>query len=153
MNSDETDDGRAPKRVQNDNKSRRERGIEILRRVVGDEFYERRQKTTNCFNQDVRRLSEEYCFGEIWTRPGLPAKIRSLLCIGMLTALDRATELRIHINGAINNGCTVVEIKETLLQTVIYCGLPAGVDAIRIAEEALRERGIELGEVTSPARD
>jgi 4-carboxymuconolactone decarboxylase len=126
-------------------KSRRERGVDILRHVVGDELYEKRRNSTNGFNEDVRRLSEEYCFGEIWTRPGLAPKIRSLLCIGMLTALNRATELRIHINGAINNGCTVQEIKEVLLQSVIYCGLPAGVDAIRIAEEALRERGIDLG--------
>jgi 4-carboxymuconolactone decarboxylase len=134
-------------------KSRRDRGTDILRHVVGDEFYQRRQKSTNAFNQDVRRLSEEYCFGEIWTRPGLPPKIRSLLCIGMLAALNRSTELRIHIGGALNNGCTPEEIKEVLLQAVIYCGLPAGVDGMRIAEEVLRERGIELGGATLPMHD
>ncbi len=126
-------------------KSRREQGVTILRHVVGEEIYERRTKSTNGFNEDVRRLSEEYCFGEIWTRPGLPAKTRSLVCLAMLTALNRSIELRIHVGGALNNGCTVEEIKEVLLQTVIYCGLPAGVDAIRTAEEVLRERGIDLG--------
>jgi 4-carboxymuconolactone decarboxylase len=133
-----------------DRKSRREKGIEILRHVVGDEFYQQRKKSTNRFNQDVRRLSEEYCFGEVWARPGLPPKMRSIACLAMLTALNRSRELQIHIGGALNNGCTVDEIKEVLLQTVIYCGLPAGVDAIRMAEEVFRERGIELGEPTSP---
>lgn len=128
--------------------SRRDRGIAILRHVVGEDMYQRRSATTNGFNQDVRRLSEEYCFGEIWTRPGLPAKTRSLVCLAMLTALNRSTELRIHVGGALNNGCTVEEIREVLLQTVIYCGLPAGVDAIRTAEEVLRERGIDLGIAT-----
>lgn len=133
--------------ARNDN-TRREKGLAILRHVVGEETYERRTNSTNGFNQDVRRLSEDYCFGEIWTRPGLPAKTRSLVCLAMLTALNRSTELRIHVGGALNNGCTPEEIKEVLLQTVIYCGLPAGVDAIRTAEEVLRERGIDLGEAT-----
>ena len=125
---------------------RREEGIAILRHVVGEEFYQRRVDTTNGFNQDVRELSEDYCFGEIWTRPGLPARTRSLICLAMLTALNRAHELRIHVGGALNNGCTPQEIKEVLLQAVIYCGLPAGVDALKVAEEVLRERGIDLGE-------
>lgn len=134
-----------------DKAARREKGIEIMRHVIGDEFYQRRQATTNGFNQDVRRLSENYCFGEVWTRPGLPANIRSLLCIGMLAALNRSHELKIHIGGALNNGCTVEEIKEALLQAVIYCGLPAGVDGFRLAEEVFRERGIDLGEpMTDP---
>lgn len=129
-------------------KTRREKGVAILRHVVGEDIYKRRTNSTNGFNQDVRRLSEEYCFGEIWTRPGLPPKTRSLVCLAMLTALNRSTELRIHVGGALNNGCTPEEIKEVLLQTVIYCGLPAGVDAIRTAEEVLLERGIDLGEAT-----
>ncbi len=126
---------------------RRAGAADILRQVVGDEFFEKRKNSMNGFNQDVRMLSEEYCFGEIWTRPGLPPKLRSLICLGMLTALNRSVELRIHIGGALNNGCTPEEIKEALLQTVIYCGLPAGVDALRTAEDVFRERGIDLGEV------
>ena len=120
----------------------RERGREILRAVVGDEVFQKREKGHSAFNDDLRRLSEEYCFGTIWDRPGLSRKTRSLLCISMLTALNRPAELRLHIGGAINNGCTIEEIKEALLQSVIYCGLPAGVEGFRIAEEVLHERGL-----------
>ena len=130
--------------------TRRENGVEILRHVIGQASFERRLESTNGFNQDVRRLSEEYCFGEIWSRPGLPAKLRSLLCIAMLTALNRQAELRIHIGGALNNGCSPDEVKEVLLQAVIYCGLPAGVEGFRLAEEVFRERGIEPGQASGP---
>ena len=141
----------APETVES--KARREQGVEIMRHVVGEDLYQRRKISTTGFNQEIRRLSEEYCFGEIWTRPGLTPKIRSIACLAMLTALNRSTELRIHIGGALNNGCTVEEIKEVFLQATIYCGLPAGVDAIRTAEEVFRERGLDLGEVTIPAID
>jgi len=124
--------------------SRRERGAEIMRSVIGDKYFQKRRESTNGFNEAIRRLSEEYCFGEIWSRPGLDKKVRSLLCISMLIALNRGNELRLHVNGALNNGCTVDEIKEVLLQATVYCGLPSGVEGVRIAEEALRERGIEL---------
>lgn len=123
-------------------KTRQEQGREILREVVGDAVFNRREETRSAFNQDLRELSEEYCFGTIWNRPGLPRKTRSLLCVAMLTALNRPAELRLHVGGALNNGCTVEEIKEVLLQAVIYCGLPAGVEGVRIAEEVLRERGL-----------
>jgi 4-carboxymuconolactone decarboxylase len=124
--------------------ARRQQGAEILRGVIGDQYFSKRALSTNSFNKDVRRLSEEYCFGEIWARPGLEQKTRSMLCISMLVALNRGAELRLHVNGAINNGCTIEEVKEVLLQAVIYCGLPAGVEGFRIAEETLRERGIDL---------
>jgi 4-carboxymuconolactone decarboxylase len=126
-------------------KARREAGLNIMRQVIGEQYFVRRQNSGNPFNADLRRLSEEYCFGEIWARSGLERKFRSLLCIAMLVALNRGNELRLHVNGAINNGCTVEEIKEVLLQATIYCGLPSGVEGMRIAEETLRERGIEIG--------
>lgn len=126
-------------------KARGETGLDIMRQVIGEQYFVRRQNNGNAFNADLRRLSEEYCFGEIWARPGLERKFRSLLCIAMLVALNRGNELRLHVNGAINNGCTVEEIKEVLLQATIYCGLPSGVEGTRIAEEALRERGIDIG--------
>lgn len=122
--------------------ARRERGRRILQEVVGDAVFERREKALTPFNADLRALSEEYCFGTIWDRPGLPRQTRSLLCLAMLTALNRSSELKLHIGGALNNGCTVEQIKEALLQSVIYCGLPAGVEAFRVAEEVLRERGL-----------
>jgi 4-carboxymuconolactone decarboxylase len=130
--------------------SRREVGLDIMRRVIGEQYFAKRQSNTNAFNADLRCLSEEYCFGEIWARPGLERKFRSMLCIAMLVALNRGHELRLHVSGAINNGCTVEEIKEVLLQATVYCGLPSGVEGVRIAEEALRELGIELGEANKP---
>jgi 4-carboxymuconolactone decarboxylase len=133
--------------------SRREQGRDILKSVIGDAYFAKREASTNRFNADLRRLSEEYCFGEIWARSGLEPKTRSLLCIAILVALNRGAELRLHINGAINNGATVDEVKEALLQAVIYCGLPAGVEGFRIAEETLRERGIDLGPAEGRAPD
>lgn len=121
----------------------KERGREIMAEVIGQEHFDKREASTNSFNADARRLSEEYCFGTIWDRPGLPRKTRSMLCLATLTALNRGTELRAHVNGALNNGCTVEEIKEVLLQQIIYCGLPAGLESIRIAEEVFTARGLD----------
>lgn len=121
----------------------RETGRRIMSEVIGQDYFDKREASTNAFNADARRLSEEYCFGTIWDRPGLPRKTRSLLCLATLTALNRGTELRAHVNGALNNGCTVDEIKEVFLQQIIYCGLPAGLESIRIAEEVFAQRGIE----------
>ena len=121
---------------------KRERGRQIMREVLGADYFNRREATTNDFNAPIRRFSEENCFGEIWSRPGLERKFRSMLCIAMLTALNRPHEIRIHINTAVNNGCTVEEIQEVLLQTVAYCGLPACIDSFRIAEDVLGERDL-----------
>ena len=121
---------------------KRERGRQIMREVLGADYFNRREATTNDFNAPIRRISEENCFGEIWSRPGLERKFRSMLCIAMLTALNRPHEIRIHINTAVNNGCTVEEIQEVLLQTVAYCGLPACIDSFRIAEDVLGERSL-----------
>ncbi len=121
---------------------KRERGRQIMREVLGADYFNRREATTNDFNAPIRRFSEENCFGEIWSRPGLERKFRSMLCIAMLTALNRPHEIRIHINTAVNNGCTVEEIQEVLLQTVAYCGLPACIDSFRIAEDVLGERSL-----------
>ncbi len=121
---------------------RREIGREILREVIGEDYFKNRDAGTNSFNADSRRLSEEYCFGEIWNRPGLDRKTRSLLCLAMTTALNRQQEFKSHVNGALNNGLSVTEIKEALLQTIIYCGLPAGLEAIRNAEEVFKSRGL-----------
>ena len=120
----------------------RETGRSILREVIGQDYFDRRETSTNAFNADARRLSEEYCFGEIWSRPGLDRKTRSLLCVAMMVALNRQHELRIHLGTALTNGATADEVKEVLLQSVIYCGLPAGLEGFRVAEEVLAERGM-----------
>lgn len=119
----------------------RTRGLDVLAAVAGEDYIRKRQDTTSDFNRDLRQLSE-LCMGTVWTRPGLPRTTRSLLCIGMLTALGRQAELRIHIHGAFNNGCSQQEVKEAILQSVLYCGFPAAGEANRICEEVIAERGL-----------
>jgi len=120
----------------------RARGRKFMIENLGEAYVSKRDATTNAFNAPLRALGEGYAFGEIWTRPGLERKTRSMLCLVMLTALNRPHEIRIHVNSAINNGCTVEEIQEVLLQTAIYCGIPAAIDAFAVAEDVLRERGL-----------
>ncbi len=121
---------------------RNERGRTIMREVIGETYFAAREASTNPFNADARRMSEEYCFGDVWDRPGLDRRTRSLVNIGLMTAMNRDAELRAHVNGAINNGCSVEEIKEVLLQCIIYCGLPAGLHATKLAEEVLGKLGL-----------
>ncbi|MCC7272840.1 MAG: carboxymuconolactone decarboxylase family protein [Alphaproteobacteria bacterium] len=120
--------------------SKQETGRQIMREVLGTSYMERRDQSTNDFNAPLRRFSEESCFGEVWSRPGLPRTVRSLLCVVMLTALGRTAEFRIHVGAALNNGCTPEEIQEAIYQAAVYCGLPAANESFRIAEEVLRER-------------
>lgn len=94
-------------------------------------------QSASAFGQPLQRLVTEYCWGAVWTRPGLGRQARSLINLAMLTALGRYDELGLHVRGAINNGCTVTEIQEVLLQTAVYCGVPAAVNAFRVAEKAL----------------
>ncbi|QRG04638.1 carboxymuconolactone decarboxylase family protein [Xanthobacter dioxanivorans] len=118
---------------------RRERGREIMREVLGEEYFNRRDKSTNDFNAPLRCYSERTCFGDAWDRPGLERRERSLILLGMLTALNRPHELKTHVRAAVRNGLSVAEIQEVLYLTAVYCGLPAAVDSFRIAEETLRE--------------
>ena len=120
----------------------RNNGRAILGEVIGKTYLERRDASTNDFNRPLRQFSETYAFGDIWARPGLERKVRSMLCMAMLTALGKPEELRLHVNSAINNGCTVEEIQEVLYQTVAYCGIPATIEAFKVAEAVLTERGL-----------
>ena len=122
--------------------AKRETGRALMRQVLGEEYMARRDASTNEFNAPLRRFSEENAFGDVWQRPGLDPKFRSLLCIAMLTALNRPAEIRIHVGSALNNGATMSEIREVLLQSVLYCGIPAAIDATKVAEEVLKERGL-----------
>jgi len=119
-----------------------ERGREILRSSLGAEHFEKRERSKNSFNRSMKVLAEEYAFGEIWARPGLPPKIRSMLVVAMLAAMGKSTELKTHVNGALNNGCTPEELEELMLQVAVYCGLPAGFEALRVAEGVVTERGL-----------
>ena len=124
-----------------DIEDQRNRGRQLLGEVIGQEYLAKRDASTNDFNRPLRNFSETYAFGDIWSRPGLPRKVRSMLCMAMLTALGKPEELRLHVNSALNNGCTVEEIQEVLYQTVAYCGIPATIEAFKVAEAVLRERG------------
>ena len=122
--------------------SRRNRGRAVLAEVLGEEYLRQRDASTTPFKQPLRELSEAVAFGDVWTRPGLDRKVRSMLCLAMLTALNRPEELRLHVVSAMNNGCTVGEIQEVLFQTVVYCGFPATQQAFRVAEETLKANGL-----------
>ena len=115
-------------------------GRQVMGEVLGEAYCARRDATTNDFNAPIRRLSEDFAYGSLWTRPGIDRKTRSLVTLGMLTALNRPHEMGNHLEGAINNGCTVEEIRETLTHTVAYCGFPAAIDALRSAEAFLRDK-------------
>jgi 4-carboxymuconolactone decarboxylase len=113
------------------------RGLAIRREVLGDEYVDAATFNATDFTRPLQELVTEYCWGEVWSRPGLPREIRSLLNIAMLTALNRPHELELHIAGARRNGCSDDQIMETLLQAAIYCGVPAAVDAFRTARGVL----------------
>jgi len=114
-----------------------ERGLAVRREVLGDEYVDRALAAATPLTADLQRLVTEFCWGAIWTRPGLERKVRSLVNIGMFVALNRPHELRTHVRAALTNGCTKEEIVEVLLQGTIYCGVPAGIDSFRAAREVL----------------
>lgn len=116
-----------------------EEGLSIRRQVLGDEYVDRALENADEFSWPLQELVTKYCWGEVWGRPGLELRTRSLINIAMLTALNRPQELRIHVHGALRNGCTREEIQEVLLQTAIYCGVPAALDAFKQARAILDE--------------
>jgi 4-carboxymuconolactone decarboxylase len=117
-------------------------GERIMGELMGDDYLVRRAQQRNAFNGVLQDYSAEVCFGRVWARTELDRKLRSVVNIAMLVALNRPNQLRHHIEGALNNGCSVDEIQEILLQTAVYCGLPAAGEGFRIAEEVLREQGL-----------
>ncbi|MCK9903926.1 carboxymuconolactone decarboxylase family protein [Frankia sp. Cpl3] len=124
-----------------DNVTDKENGRRILSELMGADYVAAKEKKRNSFNEVIQDYSEEVCFGRIWSREGIDRKQRSIINVAMLTALNRPAQLAHHIEGAMTNGATVAEIQEILLQTAVYCGLPAAGEAFRIAEEVLREGG------------
>ena len=117
-------------------------GLAIRREVIGADATDNAMKTADAFTRPMRDFVTEYCWGEIWARPGLPRKTRSLINLAMLTALNRPDELKAHVHGALNNGVTQEEIMEVFLQVTVYCGIPAGWGGFRVASEVFAERGI-----------
>lgn len=119
-----------------------DKGLALRREVLGSEYVDKSLAERDEFTADLQQLVTEFAWGSVWTREGLPRPMRSLLCIVMLTALNRPHELRLHLKAALGNGCSPVEIREALIQSVVYCGVPAALDAFRIAREVFKERGI-----------
>lgn len=113
--------------------------MRIRREVLGDEFVDQSLAGATDFSRPMLELLTEYCWGGPWARPGLSRRERSLVNLGMLAALNRPHELRLHTRAALTNGCTAEEIQEVLLQVAVYCGVPAGVEAFRIAGEVVNE--------------
>jgi len=122
-----------------DESKRHRRGMKVRRAVLGDAYVDRAESAKSSFNEPFQELITRYAWGEIWTRPGLPRKTRSLITIGMMVALNRPDELRLHLRAAANNGVSRKEIQEVLLQAAIYCGVPAANSAFHIADEVFQE--------------
>lgn len=117
-------------------------GLATRREVLGAEYVDKSIANADDFNRPMQELVTEYCWGEIWNRPGLDRRTRSIINLAMLTALNRPHEIKLHVVGALNNGLSKAEISEIFLQTAIYCGVPAAIDSFRVAREVFKERGI-----------
>ena len=119
-----------------------DKGLKVRREVLGAEYVDKSIASADDFNRPLQELVTEYCWGEIWNRPGLDRKTRSIINLSMLTALNRPHEIKLQVLGAINNGLTKAEISEVFLQAAIYCGVPAAIDSFRVAREVFKEQGI-----------
>jgi 4-carboxymuconolactone decarboxylase len=116
-----------------------QRGLEIRRAVLGKEYVDKSISAADDFSRPMQELATEYCWGRVWSRPGLARRDRSIINLAMISALNRPHELKLHVKAALTNGLSRSEISEIFLQIAIYCGLPAGIDSVRIAREAFAE--------------
>jgi 4-carboxymuconolactone decarboxylase len=116
-----------------------EKGLKVRREVLGAEYVDSSISQADDFSRPIQELVTEYCWGKVWSRPGLDRKTRSLLNLAMLTALNRPHEVKLHLRGALNNGCSKNDIMEVFLQATIYCGVPAAIDSLRVAKEFFKE--------------
>jgi len=117
-------------------------GLQTRREVLGDAYVDASVSGATEFNWPMQQLVTEYCWDEVWNRPGLSRRDRSILNLGMISALGRSHELRLHVRGAVNNGVTKEEIREIMMQIAVYCGVPAGIDSFRTAQEVFDEMDI-----------
>ncbi len=122
-----------------DDRKRHVKGMKMRRAVLGDAHVDRARAKENDFNAPFQDLITRYAWGEIWSRPGLPRKTRSMISVAMMVAMNRTEELKLHLRAAVNNGVTRKEIQEVLLQSAIYCGVPAANGAFHMAEEVFAE--------------
>ena len=125
-------------------------GLDARRRVLGDEYVDRALDGLDSFTAEFQKLVTDYCWGTVWTRTTLDDRQRSLINLAMISALNRSHEFKTHVRGAIRNGCTVEEIRDTLLQVAVYCGIPAGVEAFRLAREVFDAESVTPDPPESP---
>ncbi|MGE8064947.1 4-carboxymuconolactone decarboxylase [Pseudomonas sp. NPDC089569] len=116
-----------------------ERGLKTRREVLGDAYVDAALANADEFGMPMQELVSQYCWGDVWNRPGLDRRTRSLLNLALMTALNRPHELKLHIRGALNNGVSKEEIREVFLQAAIYAGVPAAVDSFRCAREVFQQ--------------
>lgn len=119
-----------------------DQGLATRREVLGADYVDAAIRDADDFTRPLQELVTQFAWGEVWNRPGLDRRTRSLLNLAMLTALNRPHELKLHLRGALNNGVTREEIREVFLQTAIYCGAPAAIDSFRTAREVFKELGV-----------
>ncbi len=120
-----------------------ERGLATRREVLGDAYVDKALAGADAFGWPMQEFATEVCWDRTWNRPGLDRRSRSLLNLGMISALNRGHELRAHVRGALNNGISKEELREIFLQVAVYCGLPAALDSWRIAREVMKEMGLD----------
>ncbi len=123
--------------------SAHERGMNVRREVLGDEHVDAARERTTAFTREFQDLITRYAWGEIWTRPGLDRRTRSAVTITALVATGRLDELAMHVRAALRNGLSEDQIKEVLLQSAVYCGVPAANSAFAVAQRVLDEHGTE----------
>lgn len=131
-------------RMDNEPSEKFKAGMAVRRKVLGDAYVDRSLANMTELTRDLQTIITEHAWGDIWTREGLTLKQRSLINISILSALNRPHELELHLRGAIKNGCTPVEIREALLQTAVYAGLPSGLDSFRVVRRVFEEMGIDV---------
>jgi 4-carboxymuconolactone decarboxylase len=118
------------------------KGLKTRKELLGAEYVDRAIEGATEFTWPMQQLVTEYCWDEVWNRPGLDRRSRSILNLGMISALNRQNELKLHVRGAINNGLTKEELTEIFMQVAIYCGVPAAMDSLKTANEVLKEMGL-----------
>ena len=123
-----------------DTRELRDKGLKLRREMLGREAVDARMSALGAFGEPLQDIINAYAYGDVWSRPALPLATKSLAMIAMMAATGRANELRVHVKGALENGCTAEQIQDILLLVAMYCGIPAANEAHRVALEVLRER-------------
>lgn len=117
------------------------KGLKVRREVLGAAHVDRSLQSANDFTAPMQKMVTEWCWGELWNRPGLDRRTRSFINLAMISALNRPNEVKLHVRGALNNGLTPDEIREVMMQVAVYCGVPAGLDSLKAAAEVLKDEG------------